>query len=424
MENGTQEILKNYIVGLDLGRNYAQISYVSFEGDEGDVYNIPVCLCKRTGANQWFHGEEAKKAAANFQGTLVDDLLSLALKGEPVQIEHASADPVELLALFIRNCLAGLGLYNHQIAVKALVISVDTLSERMLEILNHIKKSVLNDFEHVFFEPKMECLFSYTIHQPKELRCYELGVIDLADGYLKFYHIRMNNKMRPIVTTIDEHEDPAFCIPEDFHSIVEKDEYLHMMDEKLTGIMEEFLNNRLVTVFYLAGKIFEKEWCPQTLKLICHNRRVFGGSNLYSKGACLLGMEKLSPGKEAQEYLYLGKDKLSADIGVAVMQGGKTVVHNLLNGGEKWFEVKKEFEFMPGEDGKLPIVITPLADKRQRIVPVILPAIVNRDIKSIKFRCLLRMKSANELVVEVEDAGLGEFFAPTNKRYREIISLV
>ena len=133
---------------------------------------------------------------------------------------------------------------------------------------------------------------------------------------------------------------------------------------------------------------------------------------------------ELSPGKEAQEYLYLSKDKLSADIGVAVMQGGKTVVHNLLNGGEKWFEVKKEFEFMPGEDGKMPIVITPLADKRQRIVPVILPTIVNRDIKSLKFRCLLRMKSANELVVEVEDAGLGEFFAPTNKRYQEIISLV
>ena len=151
---------------------------------------------------------------------------------------------------------------------------------------------------------------------------------------------------------------------------------------------------------------------------------MFGGSNLYSKGACLLGMERLSPGKEAQEYLYLSKDKLSADIGVAVMQGGKTVVHNLLNGGEKWFEVKKEFEFMPGEDGKMPIVITPLADKRQRIVPVILPTIVNRDIKSLKFRCLLRMKSANELVVEVEDAGLGEFFAPTNKRYQEIISLV
>ena len=79
---------------------------------------------------------------------------------------------------------------------------------------------------------------------------------------------------------------------------------------------------------------------------------------------------------------------------------------------------------MPGEDGKMPIVITPLADKRQRIVPVILPTIVNRDIKSLKFRCLLRMRSANELVVEVEDAGLGEFFAPTNKRYQEIISLV
>lgn len=423
MEKQMQDKGKNYIVGFDLGRTYAQISYVTFEEEEGDVYNIPVCLCKRTDANQWFHGEEAKKAAANYKGTLVDDLLTLAVRGEPVQIEKATADPVELLALFIRNCLANLGLYNNDVTVKALVISVDTLSERMLEVLNRVKESVLKSFEQVYFEPKMECLFSYTIHQPKELRCYELGVIDLSDGFLKFYHIRLNNRTKPIVTTIDEHVDKKFSIPAEFSSIMEKDRYLEMMDEKLSVIMEDFLNNRLVTVFYLTGKIFEKEWCPKTLKLICHNRRVFGGSNLYSKGACLLGMERLVPGKEAQDYLYLGKDKLAADIGVGIMREGKQVVKNLLFGGEKWFEVQKEFEFMPGEDGKLPIVITPLGDKKQRVVLVVLPAIPDRDPKSLKFRCLLKMKSANELVVEVEDVGFGEFFRPTGKRYREIISL-
>lgn len=414
---------KNYIVGFDLGRKYAQISYVSFEEDEGDVYNIPVCLCKRNHANQWLHGEEAQKAAANYKGILVEDLLQSALKGDMIKIENATADPVELLALFIRNCLAQIGLYSSDITVKALVISVDSLSERMLEVLKRIKTSVLSHFEKVYFEPKLESLFSYTIHQPKELRCYELGVIDLSDGFLKFYHIKLNSRTKPIVTTIDEHVDKKFVIPEEFSSIMARDQYLNMMDEKLAGIMEEFLNNRLVTVFYLTGKIFDTEWCPKTLKLICHNRRVFGGSNLYSKGACLLGMERIVPEKKTQDYLYLGKEKLAADIGVISIKDGKKVVAGLLRGGENWFEVKSEFDFMPGEDGKLPLVITPLGDKNQRMVPVILPAIPDRDIKSIKFHCELKMKSATELVVEVEDIGFGEFYKPTGKRYREIISL-
>lgn len=414
---------KNYIIGLDLGRKYAQISYVSFEEDEGDIYNIPVCLCKRNDANQWFHGEEARKAAANYKGTLVDDLLTLALKGESVKIDDASADPVELLALFIRNCLAQIGVYGSDVCVKALVICVDSLSERMMEVLNRVKKSVLTSFDKVFFETKAESLFSYTIHQPKELRSYELGVIDLSDGFLKFYHIKMSGRIKPYVVTIDEQEDEDFVIPEEYSSINAKDRYLDVMDEKLHAIMTEFLNNRLVTVFYLTGKAFDQEWCPKTLKLICHNRRVFGGSNLYSKGACLLGMERIVPGKEAQEYLYLGKEKLAADIGVMSMVEGKKVARILLRGGENWFEVKKEFDFMPGEDGKLPLVIAPLGDKNSRLVPIILPSFPNRDMKSIKFHCEMSMKSATELVIEVEDMGFGDFYKPTGKRYQEIVSL-
>lgn len=414
---------KNYIVGIDLGRKYAQISYVTFEGEDGDVYNIPVCLSKRIDANQWFYGENAKKVAANFRGILVDDLLELALAGETIKIEGQSADAVELLALFIRNCLADIGLYKSDVCVKALVIAVDSLTERMLEVLNRVKKSVLAEFEQVFFEPKTEALFSYTIHQPKELRCYELGVIDLSDDILKFYHIQMNNRTKPIVTTIDDYIDDTFVLKNEFASINEKDRYMESMDERLAEIMTNFLTDRLVTVFYLTGKVFEKEWCPNTLKVICKNRRVFGGSNLYSKGACLLGMERIVPGKEAAEYMYLGKEKLPADIGVFAIKDGQNMVKVLLKGGENWFEVKKEFNFMPGEDGKLPIVISPLGDRNQRVVPVILPVLPDRDIKSVKFHCKLYMKSLYELVVEVEDIGFGEFYKPTGKRYREIISL-
>lgn len=414
---------KNYIVGLDLGIKYAQISYATLEGEEGDIYNIPVCLCKRKNANQWFYGEEARKAAANFKGGLVEDLLSAAVEGKPIPVESEEADPTELLSLFVRNCLSDLGLYKNDVFVQALVISVDSFTERTLQVLSCVKEKVLSSFEQVFFEPKSECLFSYIIHQPREMRCYEIGVIDLSENFLKFYHIQMNGKTKPVLTTIDEMTDPDYVIREDFSSVKEKESFLCEMDERLAKVMEEFLNNRLVTVFYLTGKLFDKEWCPKTIKIICKNRRVFGGSNLYSRGACLLGMEKIKPDSEPKEYLYLGKEKLKADIGIVMASEGSPVKKRVIEGGVNWFEVKEEFLFMPDEDGKLPIVISPLGEKKERIVPVILPAMPDRDIKSIRFQCQLTMKSVDELVVEVEDTGFGEFYKPTGKRYREIISL-
>ena len=53
---------RKFVVGYDLGREYAQISYCAMdESDPQTVssvagteqYNIPVVLCKRKGVNQW-----------------------------------------------------------------------------------------------------------------------------------------------------------------------------------------------------------------------------------------------------------------------------------------------------------------------------------------------------------------------------------
>jgi len=413
----------NYIIGFDLGLKYAQISYVSFEGDEGDIYNIPVCLCKRSGANQWFYGEEAQKFAAGGKGVLIKELITLAVSGEPVPVEGKEADPVELLALFIKNSLSAVGVYKETAAVKAIVISVDELSARMLSVLERVRSEVMRDFESVYFEAKVESLFYYTIHQPKELWSYEVGVMDFSDGFLKTYRVEMNHKSKPILTTIEDKVYEDVIIPEEFPSIMERDRYLAQLDEKLYEIMEGFLEGRIVTSIYLTGRIFEKEWYPKTLKLLCKNRRVFGGSNLYSKGACLGGMEKIAPGENAKAYLYLGREKLKANIGVYRMEQGKRIREILLEGGINWFEAKAEFVFMPGEDQHLPIVIIPLYGGTERVVSVVLPEFAGRDRKSLKFICRLFMRSEKELVVEIEDEGFGDFYKPMGRKYEETILL-
>lgn len=414
---------KNYIIGYDLSKKYVQISYVTFEKDEGDVYNIPLCLCKRNGANQWFYGEEAVRYAAAGKGTLLEGLCELATAGGLVTVDERKLDPVELLALFIRNTLSQLGLYKENVHVKALVVSVEGLTREMLACLERVKNIAMAGFEGVYFESRVESLFYYTIHQPKELWSYEVAVMDFSEGYFKTYRVEMNRRSRPILTTIEEEAYEDITLPDETLSIMEKDHFLTQLDEKLFGIMEQFLEGRLVTSIYLTGKIFDKEWYPQTRKLICHNRRVFGGSNLYSKGACLGGMEKIAPGENAKAYLYLGKEKLKENIGVVRMNQGKPETEILLDGGINWFEAKAEFEFMPGEDYKLPIVIVPLDGSRERIVPVILPQIKGRDLKSMKYACTLTMKSETELSVVVEDLGFGAFYKPGGRKYEEMILL-
>ena len=414
---------QNYIIGLDLGESYAQVSYVSFEGEEGDKYNIPMCLCKRNGANQWLYGEEALRFAATGKGVAVNNLLSLALAGESVIVEDKEADPVELLDLFIKNALLSLGVYEEGVCVKVLAVSLDELTPRVLEIFERMKGGSMRNFEEVYLVTKEESLFYYMVHQPKELRSYESLVLDLSGNTLKTYRIEMNYRTKPILTTIEEAIHEEISIPNEFASIMEKDRYLEETDAKLYEIMSGMLEGKIVTGVYLVGKIFEKEWCPLTLKLLCKNRRVFGGSNLYSKGACLGGMEKIAPGETAGAYVYLGKEKLKSDIGVCRMEQGRNVVDILLHGGINWFDASVSFTFMPGEDHHLPIVIAPMDGSKERVVPVVLPEFADRDVKSLKFACKLSMRTDKELAVEIEDIGFGEFYKPTGRKFEEIILL-
>lgn len=412
---------KRYIVGFDVSDRYAQVSYMTFEGDEGEINNIPLAICKRHGARQWACGEEALKMAASGEGELVEGLFNKAVAGETVVFEQMEANPIELLAIYVKNVLAPTGIFDIDATVASFVICAKDLTDDVLQVFERLKELVFKDCESVFFITKQESLFQYTIHQPKSLSSYEVDVVDFTDGYLRLYRVEMNHKLRPILTTVEEIVLDEISIPEEFTSIVAKDQYLEMMDGKLCEILNAFLEGRIVTSIYLAGKIFEKEWCPKTIQLICKNRRVFGGSNLYSKGACLAAMEKIVPGEEAQDYIYLGKGILRHEVGVTLLDGGREVVQYLIRGGQSWFDAKAEFAFLPGEDGNLPIVIRPLGKREEQVHNLALPTFKDRDVKSMRFLTRLYFKSENELVVEVEDTGFGEFYRPSGKRYREVI---
>ena len=103
------------VVGYDLSDTYSQISYWLMGSDTvetissvagAEVFSIPTVLCKREGVSQWLYGKEALRYVQNNPGILVENLLSLAVCGEPVQIEGKGYKPEALLTLFLKGVWA------------------------------------------------------------------------------------------------------------------------------------------------------------------------------------------------------------------------------------------------------------------------------------------------------------------------------
>ncbi len=164
------------IVGYDLGDTCSQISYYIGDGVEtlslvagAENYNIPTVLCKRSGVNQWFYGKEAIRYSEENQGVLIENLLSMAVDGEEVQIEGTGFDPVALLTLFFKRSLGMLSQIAPLYRLTALMITCEKLDYRVAEVLSSVVAAIKLKTDKVMFQSHAESFYYYMIQQPEEL---------------------------------------------------------------------------------------------------------------------------------------------------------------------------------------------------------------------------------------------------------------
>ena len=164
------------IVGYDLGNEYSQISYALSETGVAETisqiageqkYNIPTVLCKRHGKNQWFYGREALRAADRQEGILVENLLGMAMDGEPVVVEGESYDPAALLALFFKRSLGQLSQTGGKLS--SLMVTCPVIDRKILKVLVKMVESSLIKADRISFQGYAESFYGYMLRQPKEL---------------------------------------------------------------------------------------------------------------------------------------------------------------------------------------------------------------------------------------------------------------
>ncbi len=419
------------IVGYDLGDDYSQISYCVTGGDVetlslvagAENFNIPTVLCKRDGVNQWFYGKEAIRFAEENHGIMVKRLLSLAVDGEMVQIEGTAYDPVALLTLFIKRSLGLFSSIATPDKIDAFIITCDKIDHRMKEVLSQVVGGLKLKASQISFQSHTESFYHYMISQPEELWNQQVLLCDYRESSVKVYRMECNRRTKPIVVYIEKEEYP-FLVYEPFpeEENLRNDRIERLDSEFLEFVTNVFdrLGNVIISSVYLIGENFSEEWMKESLRFLCRGRRVFLGSNLYSKGACYGMLERFSPSETGKSHVFLGSDKLKANVGMKILRRGEESYYALLDAGVNWYEAESTMECYLQDGNEIELTITPLIGHTGRTVSIVLDDFT-ANISRLQLHLFLQEE--NLMVAEIADLGFGEIRAGTERVYRQEIEL-
>lgn len=415
---------EKWIVGYDLGNDYAQISVAASETGEvstlslvagAQIYNIPTVLCKRSGVGQWMYGKEALRCAKEEQGILVEHLLDLALDGEPVIIEGESYEPVALLALFFKRSLGMLSQVGSPDRIEAMMITCQVLDRRLFEVLENIVTRLRLKTVKIAFQSYPESYYTYMLHQPEELWVRQSALFFYEKGHIRAYCMECNRRTIPVAVFMEERVFPLSSREE-----LSEEECPEDLDRAFLSIAQEVCENRAVGSVYLIGDGFSEKWMRDSLRYLCRGRRVFQGNNLFSKGACHGMQERLSASEVGRKHVFLGSDKLKTNIGMKILRQGQESYQALLDAGCNWYEAACSMEFYIQGGDVVALDIVPLMNGNRRTEEIVLEDFPG---ETARVRMRLNMESEECLAIEIADMGFGRFRIPSGRSWRKKINL-
>ncbi len=396
------------IIGYDLSYQYAQISYSRINADapmtyaqseKSRQYNIPLCLFKRDKVNQWFLGREALAAEQQEEGQFIDNLLLLAMEQEETVVEEERFETIALLALFIKRSLYLPGKECRLEKVEGIMFTLPFLTEKTVSLMQKLIVLLNMPECRILFQSREESIYHYITHQPKEIWKEDVLLFDSSKEEVLSYRFKRNQNTRPMVAFVEE----------------KVHDRLYGDDEHKDGQFSEMVKETATITdacVFLLGEGFHGDWCQEALRLLCHNRRVFKGNDLYSKGACFAIQDKLAKDKNTQ-MIFLSKDKLRTNVGMQVLRGLQESYLAILDGGENWYDCKREWDIILTEGNELVFRLTPLDGRNIRNIEVVLDELPKRRPKMTRLHLQAQMKSNTMMELQITDMGFGDF-APTS----------
>lgn len=410
-----------YLIGYELSSHHVQISFLKI-GDTRpytfslvagmEEYDIPLCLCFNQEENLWFMGKEAMEKKKEAGIRFIGNLLELAYGGEPVWVGEVTCDPKALLALYIKKSLSLLSLETTPENIAGIMFVLDYLDAKRVEAMREMVDFLQLPHIEMQFMGKEESFFWYNLYSEQSLWKNQVMLYELKNDHLQGYRLYLNQNTSPVVTIVEREEYPEFA-----------ESSPAARGEVFLDLCQRSIGKNEVSAVYLIGDGFTEDWYQEALRFLCHNRRVFRGNNLYSKGACHGILNRLDKDKLAQTYVYLGEDKLLANVGMNLLRQGEESYLALLNGGNSWYDCRKEWDVILEETNELTFQITPLNGKEITSHVMILSGLSSPRQPLTRIHLTVDMHSSRQLTITAKDRGFGEFYPSSGRVWEETIEL-
>ena len=96
----------------------------------------------------------------------------------------------------------------------------------------------------------------------------------------------------------------------------------------------------LFSSIQITGYGFDPKWAKKSIGSLCMQRRkVYYGNNLFAKGACAAGKERMED-KILKGYRYMSPALVLKDIGMDMRVMGAPAYYPLIEAGKNWYECK------------------------------------------------------------------------------------
>ncbi|MCR4763316.1 MAG: hypothetical protein K5696_07280 [Lachnospiraceae bacterium] len=419
------------LVGIELDDRSAQVSYLRSDQSEAEtlsevqgseVYDVPLSLARRVTDGAWIFGREAERAVAERKAESAGDLMSLAREGRAATIGGERYQGTALLALYVKKLLSFLvmevaGAGEGLQIIDALRFTTDEPDETAGKVLqalrSHLKES-MPGARSIDWITHAESLHHYLADQPEEIRIHEVLAFWCKNGKLISYRHVLNHHTRPFVASVVRGEEKALSA-----------EDAQTRDEEFLTLVTERISGHIVSSVFLLGDGFDESWLSKSLEYICRGRKAYLGNNLFSKGAVISLREQSSPDQGAQT-VFLGPDKLMANVGIRLKKQGESHYHALLDAGTSWYDARASLDLILDKDERIALEITPLSAgaKRSEILELDgLGHVAARERRATRLAVELTMFSVDRVRLSVLDLGFGDFFPSTGEHWERFISL-
>jgi len=461
---------KKYLLGIDLGETFCQISYLNTRrltagmdphtfcyGPGREDFDIPAAAFRNPETGEWVYGREALEMSAEFGKEPLTHLLARAVQEESEAQERAAAAQAgapaaqgseagagvygDILIGFLGYCLYLLSSEVMGEEIEAVTFTTAVMDRRTASVLRRAADALFPGLLKIAYEEHLKSFYHYALMQDEEQRRQSVLLVDgWSDVELVLSVLSYNKKTRPIVCFPTERRVGGGAAAQIASAGAARisgaeAEQAHpgdvpfssmdaaQKDAALFTAVRELMTEFEFSAAYLTGPALAGGWMKDSLNLIAKGRRAFQGDTLYSRGAADSTMAACGLTAKADKYFYLSRDALKCNIGMQCVRKGRNVYQALLDAGAEWYDAAAQIDILLEDGDEIVLEETSVDRGDKREIAVKLENMPQRPRATTRLRIRLRMTAADRMLLEVQDMGFGEIFPSSGMKWEQEIDI-